>query len=117
MNYDQKPKTFMMRNYYPEAFHSLQKIIEMVNNRNVIKVNLANKSCQKTDPCRGHRGVIITFDTDETIYYKCSSVSCGAIMIYFYEVHSADIDRHCTEYIEPDFKEYLINTFSPNKNK
>ena len=105
------PRRAMMAGHYMEAVEDLKTVVELVGGRKVTKVKLVSDSCAESYPCSGHDGVRITFSDGTFIVHDCSSVSSGAIMVYYNSVSGAKVSDHCTGYIESEFKDHLIRQF------
>lgn len=93
--------------YYGEAMEDLEKVRILVGDKNVTEIHMIHASCGERFPCSGHKGVTITFDTDDKIDYDCGPVSIGAIMV-FYKSLNAKTSSHCSNFINDEFEARIL---------
>lgn len=105
-------ETHRLSDHYKQAITDLSNVIIEVGNKKVKSIRLANGNCLEMSPCCGHDGVIIKFDDDTLTKYDCESVSSGAIMVYYQTIANAETDNHCKNYIDTEFRDYLVSKFS-----
>lgn len=101
----------ILKGHYNKAFEDLKFVIDTLG-YNVKSVRLINSNyCAESYPCQGHGGVKITYDDNKIYEYDCPSVSSGAIMVFYKSTNGATTDSHCRDYIDDDFKDYLLKAF------
>ncbi len=93
-----------MKIYYASAIHPLKLVINHSANKKIISITPISDANYIEWPSNEykHKGIKITYDTDETIDLSCDSIETGVIM-WYYEIPN----KKFTSYIDDNFQKYI----------
>jgi hypothetical protein len=78
-----------------------------LRHRNIVEGSLIQEAfCLESQPCQGHRGVLLQFDDGTSLKLQCDSINIGR---YLYAL-LGDTSNHCAEYASNLFKNALTIT-------
>lgn len=104
----------MLQGHYESAVETVRETITKIGNNKVVDVKPEAKGCQETYPCEGHGGAVITLGDGSSLHVPCSSVSIGALEVFYlprrYDKQYTG-SRHFIDYIDSDFF-HLLQTLA-----